>query len=170
MIRAMNPTPTNPSTIHRNILAIESRINALNIAALKPYSPYLYVGNIDSSLGSQVLPELIRLIPFGKRYLMYSSYSVIEFNTNKEALEECNALQNLNLYGRKLILNVLRNEQVNQFLLPPLEDVDNSGKQNQETKLQRDNTPETESDSINTVLPGSPSKEQTKAAAKDHNL
>ena len=166
----MNPTPTNPSTIHRNILAIESRINALNIAALKPYSPYLYVGNIDSSLGSKVLPELIRLIPFGKRYLMYSSYSVIEFNTNTEALEECNALQNLNLYGRKLILNVLRNEQVNQFLLPPLEDIDNSGKQGQGTKLGPVKKPETDVDSTSTVSPGSNLKNQTEAAVKDNNL
>ena len=90
--------------------------------------------------------------------------------TQTEALEECNALQNLNLYGRKLILNVLRNEQVNQFLLPPLEDIDNSGKQDQETKLERVKKPETDADSISTVSLGSNIKNQVEAAVKDNNL
>ena len=46
-----------------------------------------------------------------------------------------------------------QNEQVNQFL-PPLEDIDNGGKQDQETKLERVKKPETDADSISTVSLG----------------
>ena len=82
--------PTNPAHIHRNILQIKSRIKALNIAAYKPYSNYLYVGNLDTSSGHDILFELKRIIPFGKQYIMFSSYCIIEFNTIEEAFTECN--------------------------------------------------------------------------------
>ncbi len=76
----------------------------------------MYVGNLDTALGHNLLPELKRLIPFGKRYIMFKSYCIIEFNTNVEALTECNTLNSLQLNGRILILNVLLNSQIDQFL------------------------------------------------------
>ena len=60
------------------------------------------------------------------------------------------------------------NEQVNSF--SPLEDIDNSGKQGQGTKLGPVKKPETDVDSTSTVSPGSNLKNQTEAAVKDNNL
>lgn len=161
--------PTNSSSIHRNILQIKSRIQALNFAAYKLYSPYMYVGNLDTALGHNLLPELKRLIPFGKRYIMFKSYCIIEFNTNVEALTECNTLNSLQLNGRILILNVLLNNQIDQFLTATkiVESVHNengsSTTQNlpQQQIEQDKETPRTfDTDSISTISLDSTSVEQ----------
>lgn len=145
-----NIQPTNPSAIHRNIMQINARIHALNVAAYRPYSSYLYVGNLDTSMGHTLLPELMRLIPFGKNYYMFKSYSVVEFNSNVEALEKCNSSQNLTLSGRKLITNVLLVKQINQFLLKPRTDDNASEAQHLFIENQHDNSTN-DTDSVSTV-------------------
>ena len=138
--------PTNPAHIHRNILQIKSRIKALNIAAYKPYSNYLYVGNLDTSSGHDILFELKRIIPFGKQYIMFSSYCIIEFNTIEEAFTECNHHKDVKMNDRKLLLNVLKMKQVDQFLLKPSANmIDNNNNNNEKEEKKQ------ESDSISTI-------------------